>query len=164
MDDTNPRYEALIELLRTADIVWSGSRMLFERWDLGPSQFNVLNLLRYSPEGLSQTELSRELIMHRSNLTGLVDRLEKRGLVARKEVAGDRRAYRVVLTAAGVGLMEQILPDYYRGAHEVWGGASAKNIRDLTKTLKLVSQNAQQIAARLSRPKEEPEHEHDDRV
>ena len=48
--------------------------------------------------------------MHRSNLTGLVDRLEKRGLVARREVAADRRAYSVVLTAAGARLLRDILP------------------------------------------------------
>ena len=92
MDDSNPRYQALIELLQTADTVWNASRVFFGRWDLGPSQFNVLNLLHLNPAGLSQTDLSRQLIMHRSNLTGLVDRLEKRGLVQRQEVATDRRA------------------------------------------------------------------------
>ena len=70
------RYRALLQLLRTSDTVWNASRLFFARWDLGPSQFNVLNLL-HGVAGLSQTELSRELIMHRSNVTGLVDRLEQ---------------------------------------------------------------------------------------
>jgi len=91
VDENHPGYRALLELLRTADTVWNASRVFFERWDLSPSQFNVLNLLHANPAGLSQTDLSRQLIMHRSNLTGLVDRLEKRGLVARREVAADRR-------------------------------------------------------------------------
>ena len=102
VDENHPGYRALMELLRSADTVWSASRVFFERWDLSPSQFNVLNLLRLNPAGLSQTDLSRELIMHRSNVTGLLDRLERRGLVARREVAADRRAYNVVLTPAGV--------------------------------------------------------------
>ena len=89
---SNPRYQALLQLLRTADTIWNASRAFFDRWDLGPSQFNVLNLLRLHPDGLSQSELSRELIMHRSNVTGLVDRLERRSLVERKDAAGDRRA------------------------------------------------------------------------
>src|SRR4051812_10321241 len=93
-----PRYQALLQLLRTAETLWNSSRLFFERWDLGPSQFNLLNLLIDCPEGLSQTELSRQLITHRSNVTGLVDRLEARGLVRRKASADDRRAYRVVLT------------------------------------------------------------------
>src|ERR1019366_1699820 len=105
VDESHVGYRALMELLRTADALWNASRVFFERWDLSPSQFNVLNLLHHNPEGLSQTDLSRQLIMHRSNLTGLVDRLEERGLVARREVAADRRAYNVVLHRAGTRLL-----------------------------------------------------------
>src|SRR5258708_4151957 len=99
------RYHALLQVLRTADTVWNASRLFFDRWRLSPSQFNVLNLLEAHPVGLSQTELSRQLIMHRSNLTGLVDRLEQRGLVERKDLANARRAYRVVLSSSGAALL-----------------------------------------------------------
>src|SRR5438552_11256890 len=106
-----PRYQALLQLLRTAEALWNASRSFFTRWDLSPSQFNVLNLLYDLSAGCTQIELSRSLIMHRSNVTGLVDRLEARGLVQRRDVAHDRRAYRVVLTTAGKKLVRQILPD-----------------------------------------------------
>jgi len=149
--ETSPRYEALIELLRTADTVWNASRVFFGRWELGPSQFNVLNLLHLNPGGLSQTDLSRQLIMHRSNLTGLVDRLEQRGLVERKEVAADRRAYRVVLTAAGVRLLREILPRYYEEAARVWDRLPAKRATELMADLRQVARNVQQIAAKLPR-------------
>src|SRR5574341_2213080 len=92
-----PCCQALLTLLRTADTVWAASRLFFERWQISPSQFNVLNLLHLTAGGLSQSELGRQLIVHRSNVTGLVDRLEARGLVARQEVEQDRRAYSVVL-------------------------------------------------------------------
>ena len=144
--EANPRYQALIELLRTADTVWDASRVFFGRWDLSPSQFNVLNLLRLNPAGLSQTDLSRQLIMHRSNVTGLVDRLEQRGLVERKDVAADRRAYSVVLTDAGAALLRDILPRYYRGADEVWAHVSAKRATELMADLRQVAQNTQRIA------------------
>ena len=150
-DENHPGYRALMELLRTADTVWDASRVFFERWDLSPSQFNVLNLLRLNPDGLSQTELSRQLIMHRSNLTGLVDRLEKRGLVARREVAADRRAYSVVLTGAGAKLLDDILPQYYKDAAQVWGHLPARRADELIADLQKVAQNAQQIAASLPR-------------
>src|ERR1039458_5640760 len=131
-DDRDPGYRALMELLRTADAVWNASRIFFERWDLSPSQFNVLNLLRFNPAGLSQTDLSRQLIMHRSNVTGLVDRLEKRGLVARQEVAADRRAYSVVLTAPGTRLLREILPRYYEEAVRAWDHLPASRAAELT--------------------------------
>ena len=147
--EDHPGYRALMELLRTADAVWNASRVFFERWDLSPSQFNVLNLLRFNPAGLSQTVLSRQLIMHRSNLTGLVDRLEKRGLVSRREVAADRRAYSVVLTSAGARLLRDILPRYYEEAARVWDRLPAKRAAELTADLQQVARNVQEIAARL---------------
>jgi MarR family 2-MHQ and catechol resistance regulon transcriptional repressor len=149
--ENHPSYRALMELLRTADTVWNASRVFFERWDLSPSQFNVLNLLRFNPAGLSQTDLSRQLIMHRSNVTGLVDRLEKRGLVARREVAADRRAYNVALTAAGARLLGGILPRYYEGAAQVWDRLSTRRAAELIADLQQAAQNAQQIAARMPR-------------
>jgi DNA-binding MarR family transcriptional regulator len=149
--ENHPGYRALMELLRAADTVWDASRVFFERWGLSPSQFNVLNLLRLNPAGLSQTDLSRQLIMHRSNVTGLLDRLEGRKLVARREVAGDRRAYNVVLTPAGTRLLSDILPAYYQGAARVWPRLPARRAADLIGDLQRVAQNAQRIAAALPR-------------
>jgi DNA-binding MarR family transcriptional regulator len=151
LDENHPGYRALMELLRTADAVWNASRAFFERWDLSPSQFNVLNLLHFNPDGLSQTDLSRQLIMHRSNLTGLVDRLEKRGLVARREVAADRRAYSVVLTAAGTRLLREILPRYYEEAARVLDRLPARRATELIADLQQVARNVEQIAAKLPR-------------
>lgn len=146
--ENHPGYRALMELLRTADTVWNASRVFFERWELSPSQFNVLNLLRLNPAGLSQTDLSRQLIMHRSNVTGLVDRLERRGLVARRDVAADRRAYSVVLTTSGARLLGEILPRYYDGAAHVWQRLSVRRAAELIADLQQVARNAQQIAAK----------------
>jgi MarR family 2-MHQ and catechol resistance regulon transcriptional repressor len=140
------RYKALLQLLRTADSILDASRSLFAPWDLSPSQFNVLNLLYGLPEGLSQTDVGRQLIVHRSNVTGLVDRLEKRGLVKRRELAGDRRVYQVVLTAEGSKVMEEVLPVYHRRAEEVWGDCPAKVLSEIHAQLNQVARTAAQIA------------------
>ena len=141
-----PRYSATLQLLRTAESLWNGSRLFFARWDLSPSQFNILNLLHGQPEGRSQIELSRQLIMHRSNVTGLVDRLESRGLVTRRATPGDRRAYQIVLTASGVKLVQAILPYYYYAAEEVWEGLPVKHVQRLVEELKNVSAAAGRMA------------------
>ena len=135
-----------MQLLRTADILWEASRIFFARWNLSPSQFNVLNLLDGYPEGLSQTQLGRDLLTHRSNITGLVDRLEKRRLVRRKEMAGDRRAYRVILSAAGAGLLQEILPEYREQADQVWEGLAPEKISGLAATMEHVSRNVTKAA------------------
>ena len=142
-----PRYPATLQLLRTAETVWNNSLQFFARWDLSPSQFNVMNLLVALPEGMSQVEVSRELIMHRSNVTGLIDRLEARGWVARQETPGDRRAYRVVLTPKGARLMAEILPYYYYAAEALWGTVPAKRVQELARQLTAVCANADRLSA-----------------
>src|ERR1017187_3159276 len=130
-DVPGPRYPALLQMLRTAETLWNSSRVFFGRWDPSPSQFNVLNLLRGEADGLSQAGISRQLIMHRSNATGLIDRLEERGLLHRRATPGDRRAYRVVLTPAARRLLARILPDYYRLAEQVWGDLPVARVSQL---------------------------------
>ncbi|SRR5579871_6518783 len=130
-----PRYAALIQLLRTAENLWNASRIFFDKWDLSPSQFNILNVLHHQSEGCTQSELSRELITHRSNVTGLVDRLEERGLVCRRDSATDRRAWRVALTPKGRELLEEILPEYYGEAERLWGNIPASQASKLASEL-----------------------------
>jgi len=140
-----PRYQALLQLLRTAETLWNTSRIFFDRWNLSPSQFNLLNLLAGQPGGRTQIELSRSLIMHRSNVTGLVDRLESRGLVRRQDSAQDRRAYRILLTPSGHRLIQEILPHYYRAAEKVWEGLSVMRAGQLVAELEKVCANAETV-------------------
>jgi DNA-binding MarR family transcriptional regulator len=144
-----PRYAALLQLLRTAENLWNSSRVFFARWDLSPSQFNVLNLLRGEPDGLSQIEISRLLIMHRSNVTGLIDRLEQRGLLQRRATPGDRRAYRVVLTPAARELLARILPGYYRLAEQAWDDLPVARVRQLLADLSHLDANLAQLKPKL---------------
>ena len=119
--------------------------MFFAGWDLSPSQFNVLNLLHDQPDGCSQIELSRQLIMHRSNVTGLIDRLESRGLVKRRDNPTDRRVFNVLLTAEGRKLIREILPHYYRAAEAVWDGMPVAQTRDLILALQAINKSAEKL-------------------
>ena len=141
-----PHYEALLQLLRTSETLWNASRLFFARWDLSPSQFNLLNLLTDAPDGVTQVELSRSLIMHRSNVTGLADRLEERGLITRKDNPNDRRAYRVVLTAAGRKLMQKVLPEYYVAAEKIWGEFPLNRTKQLVADLERLSASVEQFS------------------
>ena len=151
LSQPGPHYAALIELLRTAETLWNSSRVFFVRWDISPSQFNLLNLLYGLPDGCSQTELSRQLIMHRSNVTGLVDRLAGRGLVRRAESAGDRRAFTLLLTPAGRKLIREILPHYYRAAEAVCSNLPAARTAKLIQELQIIRAAAENIGPHESR-------------
>ena len=76
---------------------------------LTSTQSNVLRTL-YHMGPLSSVELSRHLYVTASNMTGLVDRLEKKELVSRGRKEGDRRVMLILLTPTGIELA-QALPD-----------------------------------------------------
>lgn len=77
-------------------------REKLEPYDLTPPQFAVLAIL-WQQEGLSQTRLCALSNMDRTTLGGVIDRLEKQGLVERKDDPDDRRAYLIFLTPKGMG-------------------------------------------------------------
>ncbi len=143
---SKPRHRALIQLLRTAEDLWNASRVFFARWDVSPSQFNILNLLYGAPDGMSQSDLSRLLIMHRSNATGLVDRLEKRLLVRRESHPSDRRAYRVVITPAGADLLNQIYPHYFSASERVWSDLPDASVAQFLEQLQELAAHAAAVA------------------
>lgn len=157
-----PRYAPLLQLLRTAEIIWNASRIFFQKWDLSPSQFNILNLLRGTSEGLTQMDLSRELITHRSNITGLIDRLEKRGLVQRKTSPFDRRVWRVSLTKEGWQFIREILPEYYQLTEKVWGDTPAAKAELVAKQLKHLATEVEDIIANLEKSASRKSHEQHD--
>jgi MarR family transcriptional regulator, organic hydroperoxide resistance regulator len=75
--------------------------------DLHPAQAGAL--LRMEPDiPLPMHELATMLACDNSNVTGIVDRLEARGLVARQPYAQDRRVKHVVLTPLGVELRDRV--------------------------------------------------------
>src|SRR5215471_21126707 len=65
-----------------------------------PYHAGVLRMLGNSP-GISQQDLAKALRMHASNLVGIVDEMEKRGLLERKPSEADRRVYALHLTDRG---------------------------------------------------------------
>ncbi len=145
-----PKYSASLELLRLSEALWNATRLFLTRWELSPSQFNVLNLLDDRPAGCTQIELSRQLITHRSNVTGLLDRLAARGLIERRVVAGDRRVFNIVLTTSGKELMKRIQPEYYRALEQIWGSAGTNDARQFVSSFSRVVENAHRIAKEAS--------------
>lgn len=88
----------------------------FEGYDLTPQQFGLLGFL-WQEDGLTQSELSAKSQIDRTTMGGLIDRLEKEGLVARRSHPEDRRAYRICLTEKGKELQPELTP-LAASAHE----------------------------------------------
>ena len=75
---------------------------------LGFAQAHALRMLD-PDEPIAMSALAERLFCDASNVTGLVDRLEARGLVERRSSEHDRRVRALTLTAAGVALRDQVL-------------------------------------------------------
>jgi DNA-binding MarR family transcriptional regulator len=112
---------------------------------LSLSAFNVLLILsRSDDKGSHFHQLSELLVVSKSNITGLIDCLEKRGLVERVEGSPDRRRRIARITEAGEKLLEAILPDHYAMVREMLGGISDEEKATLNELLAKVRRCVQQ--------------------
>lgn len=86
---------------------WAG--YLREVGDLSELQYNVLRILRGAgPEGMRVQDVACRLVTRRPDATRLIQRLEKMRLVDRRADAGDGRAVRVGITAAGLARLKAL--------------------------------------------------------
>jgi len=144
-------YEILLQLLSLSNTLWEESRIFFAKYKISPSQFNVLNLLYENRTGINQIELSRRLLMHRSNITGLLKRLEKRRYVKRKQSMQDKRAILVTISPEGCALVEKILPEFFSLINNIFSNVEIKNRNDFIETLKQIEVNTLCEADKLKR-------------
>ncbi len=98
-------------------------------------QFDVLNQLARSPQGLTFVELSRQLLVTAGNLTGIVDRLVDLRLVRRAPHPDDRRAFSLTLTAKGRALVRARLPSHRRAVARLLAALPRRDVLRLRALL-----------------------------
>ena len=114
---------------------------LRERFDTTLPRFDLMAQLERSQDGLKMKELSRRMMVTGGNITGITDQLVTEGLVERLAVAGDRRAFRVRLTALGRKTFADMAHQHEGWIVEAFGGLSAREIDALHKLLGKVKQH-----------------------
>jgi DNA-binding MarR family transcriptional regulator len=85
-----------------------GAAGVLKTEDLSSTQYNVLRILRGSPEGLPCGEIARRLITRDPDVTRLLDRMEKRGLIWRARESRDRRMVLARITPEGLKLVDRL--------------------------------------------------------
>ncbi|HEY3425038.1 MAG TPA: MarR family transcriptional regulator [Negativicutes bacterium] len=94
--------------------------MHFARYGLSNAKFNALvQLFMTGDQGLTQSELSKKLLVSRANITRLIDRLEKEDLVVRKTDAADKRVFQLCLTDKATILMNAFVPIHNQYVHKI---------------------------------------------
>lgn len=98
-------------------------RRMQEQHSLPLTWYDVLLQLADGPEGrLRMGELAESVLLTRSGITRLVDRMVREGLVVREPCPGDRRGYYAVITKKGLDTIEKIGPDHSKDAWEAFLG------------------------------------------
>jgi DNA-binding MarR family transcriptional regulator len=101
--------QAAVGLLRTADALKRSIAKLIEPYGITPQQYNVLRILRGAgPEGLPTLTIGERMIEQTPGVTRLVDRLERKELVARIPCSKDRRRVFCRITAKGLELLSEL--------------------------------------------------------
>jgi len=130
-----PEEVLFVELMRTADLLARAPARLLKHHDLSSNQYNVLRILRGSPRGLLCGEISARMITRDPDITRLLDRLEKRGLIGRCRENPDRRRVHVRITATGLALLgplDRSVCDLHR---RQLGHLGPARVRELTAML-----------------------------
>jgi DNA-binding MarR family transcriptional regulator len=117
------------ELLRTMGAVERVMQPYFAQFGISGAQWGVLrNLHRAQKQerlpGLRLTDLSQRMLIRPPSVMGVIDRLQRAGLVARIDSPGDLRSKQVTLTDAGWDLVERILLVHRRHIERVMHGLS----------------------------------------
>ncbi|MCS6808867.1 MAG: MarR family transcriptional regulator [Bacteroidota bacterium] len=112
-------HEALMSVWWTSLMLKKISAKIFQPELASEAQFNVLVLLKEAHKPMTQNDLSRKLLVDKSNITGLLDRLEKQGLLVRTSVKGDRRSYHIELTREGRRIVNKLDKRYTNAVQSV---------------------------------------------
>jgi MarR family transcriptional regulator, 2-MHQ and catechol-resistance regulon repressor len=106
-----------------------------DKLGLTPPQFYVLATIGYAG-GLPFGEIGAKMMVTVSNLTGIVDRLEEKKLVARKRDENDRRVVHVVLTERGVRLYKNAIPLFEKSISQIFSSLDKPAQKELSVLLR----------------------------
>ena len=147
-EDHKAELRLWLRLLSSTNLISTEvRRRLRTQFDVTLPRFDLLAQLDREKEGLRLGELSKRMMVTNGNVTGLVERLMKEGLIRRESVDGDRRVGLVTLTRAGRAAFSRMA-----AAHELWlaelfAGLAPADIDLLMKGLAAVKRSVTAHAA-----------------
>jgi DNA-binding MarR family transcriptional regulator len=121
---------------------------LRKQFDTTLPRFDLMAQLERVPQGLKMNELSSRMMVTRGNITGITNQLVIEGLVARVDVAGDKRACRVKLTAKGRRQFNTLAREHEGWIVQAFAGLGEKDITTLHKLLGRVKAGIPERTAR----------------
>jgi DNA-binding MarR family transcriptional regulator len=133
------------ELVRTFGLLDRVMQPYFSQFGISGAQWGVLRVLHSAEDegakGLRFTDLSKRLLIRPPSVTGVVDRMERAGLVVREDEPADLRVKKVVLTGKGREITVRVLREHRSQIASVLGGLSSEEQTELQRLLSKLSQH-----------------------
>lgn len=131
--------EAFLALQRTADQLMLSVSALLKPYDISPTQYNVLRILRGAGDaGLPCGEVASRMITRDPDMTRLLDRMETRSFVSRARDTRDRRVVVARITGEGLTLLARIDGPIGRIDKSALGHLGERRLRQLLATLEAI--------------------------
>jgi DNA-binding MarR family transcriptional regulator len=132
-------------LIRTLGLIERVMQPYFAQFGISGAQWGVLRTLHRAEQegsaGLRLTDLSERLLIRPPSVTGVIDRLERAGLVMRSSVKEDLRAKKVELTAQGRELLGRVLAVHEGQIDAVMNGLSRAEQAEFNRLLDKLSEH-----------------------
>jgi DNA-binding MarR family transcriptional regulator len=131
----NAAQEAVVSLVVTAALVLQRMNDLLRKHGLTHDQYNVLRILRGAhPTGHSRLEVGKRLMSRAPDVTRLIDRLERQGLVERGWAPENRRHSIARITPAGLELLARVDPELLALQQAIVDGIPVEELQALSRT------------------------------
>ncbi len=140
-DFASLEHEAILNVYVTGDLIKKHARKFFKHHGVTDVQYNVLELLRDREdlhEPMTQADLSRMMLVNPSNITSVLDRMERDGLVMRLDMPKDRRSNEIRLTDKGVKLLGEMQSTYMDGVKNMVKPVSLAELKQLIEILQRI--------------------------
>jgi DNA-binding MarR family transcriptional regulator len=129
-----------VAVLKAADHLGQQAEQMLKSHGLTGTQYNVLRILRGAgPEGLPCKSVGDRMISHDPDMTRLLDRMEKRGLISRERQKDDRRVVKTRITSQGLEILKK-LDAPVRAMHKQqfahMSGAKLKQLAELVEEIR----------------------------
>lgn len=130
--------ETLLNVARTEAVIRDRLESVLAPHGLSMTQYNVLRILRGAGNaGLCRNEIGQRLVSRMPDVSRLLDRMERAGLVVRVRSTEDRRLVNTTLTTAGRNLLNDLDETVMRSHEAQLGHMSENQLQSLTELLSI---------------------------
>jgi DNA-binding MarR family transcriptional regulator len=141
-DFASTEGEAALNVLRTAEVIQQKLNAVLKQFDLTLTQYNVLRILRGAgDQGITCSVLAERMIARDPDITRLLDRMERRGLVVRQRSADDRRVVLTMLHLNGATLLNETQKPMRNAMLAIMGRLGETRLLSLISSLEEVRAN-----------------------